>query len=156
MNMKEIHNKFGLRHKETGKIVTYYTDSNGDADGCATQYILDKSSDDQELWFVDIAENAEWVRLNSTEWYNAGHDTPTHYLKPDELEVVEINITIKAEPVDVTIPTPLEYFEAKYSETNPGHLEHLKKLLAEGQISNYSIYDLQEYLRDLPEKENKS
>lgn len=142
--MDEIHNyKFGLRHKKSGKIVTYYIVPNN-GDDC---YVLDISS--EKLWFVDTKENAEWVRQYSTEWYNACHDTPNHSFKPEELEVVEINIIIKAEKVDVTIPTPLEFFEKKY-KTNPSHLEYLKKLIKEEDSTlsqYYNLYELKEYLR---------
>jgi len=122
--------------------------------------LLDTSS--KELWFVDTAENAEWVRQNSTEWYNAGHDTPTHDFKPNELEVVEINVTIKAEPVDIKIPTTYEFFEARYAKENPGHWEYLKKLMIEAKSDKrpftYSLYDLRETLAlaKLPDKQIKT
>jgi len=148
--MDEVHNKFGLRHKKSGKIITYRTESNS-GEGVSEQHILDDYS--EELWFVDTAENAEWVRLNSTPWYNAGHDTPTHYYQTDELEVINIDVIVKTEPVDVKIPTPYEFFEAKYAKKNPKHWERLKKTFEDPNAKDfdYGLYDLQEFLRKTPE-----
>jgi len=163
--MNEIRKKYGLRHKKTSEIVTYNVTSNAGCDSCGdTTTTLGLGISDQ-MWVVDTPRHAEWVRLNSTEWYNADYDTPvTRDLEPKELEVVQIDVVIKVEKVDIKIPTMLELFEARYAKSDPGHFEYLKKLIEEGEIKGYSYYDLldtfpasqSEDANKVPDKENKS
>lgn len=143
--MKEVKNKYGLRQKSTGQLVGYCTSSNADGDCCVEeQYILQPGSD--QLWLVDDPEQAEYVRLNSTEWYNAGFDTPTNNLDSDDLEVVEVNVEVKVEPVEVSLPTPYEFFEARYAKKEPRHWEYLKgeieKCAGTSQEIRYGWHDI--------------
>ena len=122
-----VKDKFGLRFKSSGKIVTHYKESNGCSDCCGEfQHVLSER-DTEEIWSVDTPENAEWVRLNSTQWYNAEYDTPTNDLDPEDLEVVKINIIISTSilPVQNNLPTQEEFYTLKYKEREPEHYEHM-------------------------------
>lgn len=134
--MNEIKNKFGLRQKSTGKIVGYYTSQNS-GDGVELQHILEPGA--EKFWLVDDPEQAEFVRLNSTEWYNAGYDTPTNHIDTDDLEVVEINVEIKTTSVDVSLPTPYEFFETRYAEKDPRHWEYLKGKIKKDEGTRYAM-----------------
>lgn len=143
--MKEVRNKYGLRQKSTGQLVGYEISSNEGGDFCGEfQYILEVG--DERLWLVDDPQQAEFVRLNSTEWYNAGYDTPTHHFKADDFEVVVINVAVSAKSVEVSIPTPYEFFKAKYAKEDPEHWEYVKEMI-EKDRARYSWYDLQEQRR---------
>lgn len=89
--------KYGLRDKKTGEILSVWV--SGDEDG-GTEYHLDSYSNG--MWLVDRPEQAEYVRNFSTEWYNAGYDTPRHEFKAEELEVAEIEMDIKT--INVKLP----------------------------------------------------
>lgn len=89
--------RYSLRHKVTKKLVTFYTQSNEDGEFCIpVQYIIDLDAD-YPMWLVDTEEKAEEALKQSTEWYNASYDTPTHSysLKKEELEVVEVHLKIQ-------------------------------------------------------------
>jgi len=136
-----IHRKFGLRHKETGVVVGIDRSSNEGCNFCGeTQHILNK--DTAEMWLVDDAQLAEWVRYNSTEWYNAEYESPTHDFEPDELEVVEVEIITKVDPVKVSVPTPLEFYKRKYAKTEPAHWEYMKGLIESREKMGYTWQDL--------------
>jgi hypothetical protein len=103
---KEI--KYALKHKETGKLLGYSVTSNDGADFCSdTSYSLCHTN--SEKWYVDEPEHAEYVRRYSTEWYNAGYDTPNHHFEPEELSVVKVVIEIEEEELEVSLPTFEEY-----------------------------------------------
>lgn len=104
--------KYALKHKKKNKLVGYYTSSNDDGDFCCeTQYILDINEDN--MWYTDTPEHAEWVRNNSTPWYNANYNTPSHFLKANDLVVVKIETTTDMEEVEVKLPTYEEWARVK-------------------------------------------
>lgn len=130
-----------LKHKASGELIGYYTSSNNPGDDCVdVQYVLTEGVTDGRLWYVDDKYQAEYVRNFSTSWYNAGHDTPTHDFDADELEVVEVEITQKVTPVEVSIPTLKEYLKIAYKEKNPGHYEYCMKHI--DTLSPYNYYEL--------------
>lgn len=68
---------FTLRNKRTGEFVGWTSTSNDGAEFCvSTAYEFETNSD--RVWIVTSVEVAEYARTNSTEWYNAGYETPTH------------------------------------------------------------------------------
>ena len=102
--------RYGLRNKKTQAVLCVHRSSNEGADFCCeTQHILHESNrpiEDilmncnayDELWLVKDYETAKAAR-HSTEWYNAGYDTPSHAYsyKENELEVVKVYIEAKIE-----------------------------------------------------------
>jgi len=94
--------KYGLRHIESGRLVTVYTRSNAGHDFCCDQEHILSDLPDKPVWGVDERWHADWVRRHSTEWFNAGYDTPSHRFNPDELEVVKITIIQTVETVDTS------------------------------------------------------
>ncbi len=137
---------YGLRlisGKYKGKILGYRVSSNDAADFCgSTNTTLDEYEDN--MWLVDTAENAEYVRQVSTKWYNAGHETPKHNFKPEQLEVCKVEIEIVTEPVKVKIPTALEYYTEK-AKNDKGH-EYTIKRIKDGENIMYSLWDLKDYM----------
>lgn len=137
--------KYGLFHKGKNQLLGFTVQSNADGDCCCDMaYSLDTDTDNE--WLVDDALTAAYVRQYSTEWYNAGYDTPINRFEPEELEVVKVTIT--TEVVDVTVPTFEEYLREKYLDKeskyyNPGHVEFIMgELKKGGQFAPYSVYDL--------------
>lgn len=139
--MKQI--KHALKHKKSGKLVGYCTSSNRDGEFCCdTQYILEINDDN--IWYVDSKEHAEWVRHNSTEWFNAGYDTPTHYFKSSELIVVEAIITTK--DIEVEIPSYEEMAKWK-SKGNKKDFDFYMYQKKEHPEITYDLYDLKKMIR---------
>ncbi len=86
--------RYGLLHLKTKQLLGFYTVSSDGADDCVSvQYILDQYENRDKLWIVRSRELAEAVRLNSTAWYNASYETPSHAFTADELKVVEVTIS---------------------------------------------------------------
>jgi hypothetical protein len=164
--MKTI--KYGLRDKKTGKLMGFYTRANPeDCEGVSVTYNLSKNG--ETAWLVGTPEHAEYVRLNSTEWYNAGYETPENEYDPNELEVVKVEQTIEVNPVEVKIPTIEEYMKLRYlrkdlKHYNPAHYKYCMKALKDSNFKKnsgyssdikYNLYDLQELERELAELKNK-
>lgn len=148
--MKNTETKFTLRHKESGELVKYYTNSNKDGDFCCeTQYCICVDEHSKDVWYAETPEEAEWVRLNSTRWYNANYETPTHSrsFEPEDFEVVSLEVKTVIEKVDVKIPTTIEYLEWKYAKKEPEHLKYLKEQIALGYEISTSIWDIMGYVR---------
>jgi hypothetical protein len=143
---------FGLRNIKTKQLVGVSTRSNAGGDCCCeTQYLLDLSGDTP--WIVEDALTTAWVRENSTEWYNAGYDTPTNEYDPATLEVVEIELVVK-KVNQPKLPTLEEYYKRRY--TNPDirtydmkHYTWVMSKACEYQRSRqmYTMYDLYDLLR---------
>jgi hypothetical protein len=135
--------EYRLRHIKSNEMLGFYTDSNEGGDFCYdVQYILDTGRDN--FWSVDTPEHAEWVRLNSTRWYNADYSTPTHYYKPEELEVVGVIVEIKE--IKVQLPTLLEYYTWKANK-DKGYKNILKEYTERGRDENISYFQMTEYIR---------
>jgi len=146
MVTKEIMNKFGLYHKRENIILNYRTSPNRNADFCGTtQYLLCKSGG-IDLWLVDDAYNAAYVRKYSTPWYNACYETPTSYFEAEELEVVAVEVKINTTPIDIKVPTMSEYLEIKYKETERPHYDYCMKNIK--GLSPYNLYEFFDLLRD--------
>lgn len=140
--MKEIKNKYGLREKKTGKLLSFNRTKNR----CdAVEYCHDLRVDENsETWLVDNPRQAEWVRHNSTEWYNADHNTPRHHYEAHELEVVEVNVSIRVTLMNVKVPTPYEYFKSKYAKKDPRHWASLQEAFKDKRRSpTYSWWELE-------------
>jgi len=135
--------KYGLRNKKSKKIVGYIISSTDDGvEGVSEIHTL--SDEDENMWLVDDPKHAEWVRLNSTAWFNALYDTPDHKFEADDYEVVEVVIIQTVKPVKVKIPTQLEMLELKYSKKEPAHFKHLKKLINKGEEVYGTLWDYKE------------
>jgi hypothetical protein len=152
---------YGLRHKASGELLGVYTTSNAGGDCCGDEsYHLTTSSDIP--WMVETKLNASYVRMFTTPWYNAGYETPENSFKPEELEVVKIEIRedVNAEEPDF-IPTFAEYMKIVYNTPggkryNPGHYKMvMDNCKRHGHEGHYSIYDL-ERLNDTRAKEKKT
>lgn len=94
--------RYVLRNKKTGKLLKYVIQANPeDCEGTSLSYTISEYGDD--IWHVDTPEQAEWVRLNHTKWYNAVKETPSHChnYDPDDYEVVKQVITTEEEKVDI-------------------------------------------------------
>lgn len=88
---------YGLCDKKNGNLVYVRTDSNYEKGDCCypVRYELtfDKS-DGGNIWLAEDRETAEKARTTNTEWYNAEFRTPGNPFKPEDLEVVEIDLKI--------------------------------------------------------------
>ena len=135
--------KYGLLHKKSGKIIGFETLSNSDGAYCVgVKYELDHYVNNQ--WLVDKPEHAEYVRNHSTEWYNAGYDTPNHSYKNSELEVIKIIQTINVE--SVKIPTYKEYIELKRKKISEKDYEFYKHQYQKNSKVIYYLSDLLDIL----------
>ena len=96
---------------------------------------------------VDNAIQADWVRQNPTEWFNADFGTPSHSYEPDELEVVEVQIKVQVtiDSVDTRAPTPYEYFKMKYEKKEPAHWKYLQELMS---IDEHGVLTFKRVNRD--------
>jgi len=155
MEVQEVKNKFGLRQKSTGELVGYEISSNEGGEFCGeNQYLLQVGS--KQIWLVDDPENAEFVRLNSTPWFNADYDTPTNDLDPDDLEVVEIDMTVNVQSVEVSIPTPYEFYEERYAKKEPRHWKQLKEEIKKDAGTRHEVrYGWHDILTAREEKKRK-
>jgi len=143
--------KYGLMHAESGKMLTVRQSSNHGGDFCCdVQHILE-DDEDNPVWLVDEPEHAEYVRLHSTEWYNADYSTPTHRHGYDsaELKVVKYAVIVETEDVDVSIPAYPEYLKMKYTnKRDKAHRDHClemwTKLHGTTSQPRYNLYDLYE------------
>jgi hypothetical protein len=87
--------RYGLRHIPSDNICGFTTTGNCEGDFCnEVSFELDHVAGN-EMWLVESYEEAEYVRTHSTEWFNAGYMTPQNPYDPSELEVVNIEISIR-------------------------------------------------------------
>lgn len=87
--------KYAILHKKSNKLMTFSTTANDDGEFCTSvEYSIELYSPDEPIWMVDTREKAEYVANTDTAWYNAGYDTPRNSYAGEELEVVEIKISI--------------------------------------------------------------
>ena len=137
---------YGLRHIKSGKTLSFSTVSNAGSGFCGETSTYLSVGGDRD-WVVESLANAEYVRNYSTEWYNAGYDTPSHEFDSEELEVVEITISVQA-VAGAKVPTIEEYLKVRYKEDNPGHYEYCMSLLHGHDKLSYSLYELNELIRE--------
>ena len=151
---------YGLKHKESGNLIKFFTTSNRGGDFCVDySYNLVEDNDNGDLgslWLVNDPLIAEYVRNFSTKWYNAGMESPYHNFKPEELEVVKV--VIETSTIEVKIPTVEELLISKYGKG--GRYEDLNTLnwclkgIKSGSIeSSYDLYELLEYKEEMERKE---
>jgi len=147
-----IKNGYGLRDKKTKELIGVSTRSNeGRCDCGELTYSLCRYADIP--WVVGDKLTATYVKYNSTAWYNSDYEMPENELNPDELEVVKIDLKVKAEP-ELVLPTFEEYMEWKYKSRksksfDEGHYEYImKKYRAKPGCYRYQIYDIRDMVRD--------
>jgi len=73
----------------------------------------------ETIWIVERRIIASYVRSNTTEGYNATHNCPVNPFKPEQLEVVRIDISAQAVEPD-PLPTLQEYLELKFNTPGRG------------------------------------
>lgn len=154
--------KYALRHKKSKKIVCFEKMSNQGQDCCVSVTCDLKLDDGREcpprnIWYADSAEHAEWVRLNSTPWFNADYKSPRHHdLEAEDLEVVTVEIKIKTETVETSIPTVEEFYSRKYEKKNPKHLKELLKEIKTGhRVVGYLYSEYLSLIEEEKKEENK-
>jgi hypothetical protein len=138
--------KYGLRLKKTGEILGFTTEPSNDSFSVGTIHRLDIH--ENNMWLVDEPENAEYVRMFSTDWYNASYETPDHAFKSEELEVVKVELTTETDSVEVKIPSVAEFFEIKFKEKSPDYYSYCKSALKKDNKIRYTYYDLMELKRN--------
>ena len=153
--MKTTVVKYGLQHVETGEMIgvdAAVSASLDGSDGDGLEYQLDCQGEQE--WLVDSPEHAEWVRLNDTEYYNAGYDTPQHMgLLPEQMRVVRVEKVVEVTPIDVKIPTKLEFDRKTYGKG--GKYEDLRHLaILEANIDDYNplYWDYVQHYRDVEKR----
>jgi hypothetical protein len=140
---------YGLLHKKENVLLGFTTEEDNSGESVGTIYTLGYG--DEQLWIVKDKLNASYVRLYSTEWYNAGYEHPINPYEPDELEVVKIELQAEIEE-PYPIPTFEEYMNLRYN--TPGKRsydpQHCKFVLDQqkqyGRYGIYSLYDLRDTL----------
>jgi len=155
---KKMTIKYGLRLKNTGELLGVSASSNEGSDCCVdTAYTLSTGCDNQ--WLVEDKLQAAYVRMFSTEWYNADYDTPINPYKPEEVEVVKVTMNIKVEPTEnIKLPTFDEYMIERYDTKgnphySPGHYESIKRQRDHGaKFAPYSFYDIKDMMWDRQRK----
>jgi hypothetical protein len=95
--------KYGLVNKKNGNVVVLDSKYNGDdryACGEYTYRLREEKSDLKDmsclndLWLLSSPQAVMAVLNESTEWFNADTpEKPNHSLKPDDFEILEVEIT---------------------------------------------------------------
>ena len=142
-----IKSGYGLFHKKSKSLLGVISESDDSGESIGTFYTLSYNQD--PLWIVNSKLTASYVRLNSTEWYNAGYETPVNPYDPDELDVVHIELKCKIEN-PYPIPTFEEYMKRKYlTEGSKSYDPKWYDYIIDQRIKwnrgyKYSLYDLQD------------
>ena len=132
------------------------TSSNRDSDYCCDiQHILSlpsKYSDGEgDVWCVDEMSGATYVKHNSTSWFNAGYETPTHEFKPEELEVVEYEVIVNVREIkQQEYPDFLTYINVVYKDSE----NELKCMLGQYEMDKnikIGLYNYKKYLEKIVE-----
>ncbi len=130
--------KYGIMFNS--KILGFATSENSGGECVSVSYELDDNSGN--MWLVDTPEHAEWVRQNTTPWYNAEYDSPKNSYVGKNTKVIKFETEISN--VEVKIPSFKEVmlFLDKIGNEN-GHSYFIDNPKHE---QKYSIYDLYQYL----------
>ena len=142
--------KCGYGLLKNNKIIGFSIDIAGkDAYASVSEmYTLNEYADN--IWIVKDKLQASYVRMHSTESYNAGYETPMNHFKPEELSVVKIEIKATVEEPEI-IPSFEEFMTLKYNTIdgksyNP---DWYNMIMADhkrrGVSGKYSIYDLRDF-----------
>lgn len=88
--------KYGLFHKAKKVLLTVEVKSDSDSEfSCDVCHTLSSYEDDGSVWLVGSKTQAEQARVNQSAWYDAGYTRPCHSFEPEDLEVVEVELTFK-------------------------------------------------------------
>jgi hypothetical protein len=142
---------YGLRYKPKNIILGVEITSNTGCHDCGDDtYTLSEHVD--VPWIVEDELNAAYVKMFSTQWYNAGYKTPVNDYKPEDLEVVKI--TLKIDKIkQMSIPTFEEYMQQRYNTPGERHYDpgHYTYIMSEykkhpDSFTAYSLYDLKDLM----------
>jgi hypothetical protein len=157
--------RYGLRYKKDGKLLSIHATSNAGGDFCVSvAYELVDWGDDNS-WLVESPEHAEFVRHNSTPWYNAGYDSPINNYDAKDLQVVRVITEVEEEEVCVNLPAFEEMMRHMYNTEghkyyDPRHYIYIMNEYEKAKGTSrekelyYDLFQLFEYLSD-KEKEAK-
>lgn len=85
---------YGIKYKETGKLLEYELHPSGSDTGESTGLSCELTTCGQYPWLVDDYDNAEIVRCaGEVPWYNQDYNFPNNPLHQDDLEVVKVKLT---------------------------------------------------------------
>jgi hypothetical protein len=96
--MSKVITKYGLRVKGTEDILKYDSYYSHDENSVGYIYSFSKSGDSE--WLVGTIDLALNAMFNPPPEYNASYETPKHYYKPEDLEVVKVEQIINEEPIE--------------------------------------------------------
>lgn len=82
---------FTLRFIGTEKLVGFEVNSNSEGEFCAPNEFILTDWEDDPIWVVRSRQIAENAAKYSTQWFNAGFETPNNPFV-GHLEVVELSI----------------------------------------------------------------
>jgi hypothetical protein len=125
--------KYGLLYKE--KVLGYTVQGNEET--CRLSAYADN------MWLVDTSEHANYVRSNSTPWYNADYDTPVNSYDEKDLQVVEVEIMVRPYNTD-RLPSFEDVLRVIYKD-EPFHVSYVLETCPVSQRV-YSLYDYKRYL----------
>jgi len=154
-----IKSGYGLLHKNTNKIVGFEIRSNEGGDFCNSEK-CELSLDEDNIWIVEDKITASYARVNSTPWYNSGYEFPIVNIKPEELEVIKIEITATVEESEY-IPTFEEYMNLKYNRPGKKHYdpEHYKYYIEQyregASYAPVSLYDIKELMKEIGKEKRR-
>lgn len=109
-NKKEI--KYGLKYKGEFLFVEKFEHDDGDI------YKLVNYQTDNGIWLVSSIQNAEFVRFNSTEYYNADYSIPINNYNYIDLEIFKIEIELKTQEEKVQCLDSNNLLSAKFNFIN--------------------------------------
>lgn len=138
---------YGLFHKNKNSLLGVDSESDNSGESIGTYYTLSYNQD--PIWMVKNKLIASYVRVFSTEWYNAGYETPINPYEPEELDVVKIEVRCEIEE-PYPVPTFEEYMNKRYNTKGeksyaPDWYEYImKEHKPLGKFGHYSLYDLQD------------
>lgn len=137
--------RYGLKNSRTGDYASVFRSSNDGADFCGdSSYEFSTTTERDEIQTWAEAWEAEWARTNSTPWYNSGRQNPQHPRdwKPEEWEVVSIEMLITEHQVIPTMPTNRTVWEAD-------GVDERTMQMWESQGLGADIFRLRNYFRNL-------
>jgi hypothetical protein len=109
--------KYGLRHKKTGELAKIESYSNSpDSEFCGdSTYALEQSGNRD--WLVDDIIPVLFALKYTNTWYNSSEEYPVISIKPEDYEIVEIEIKEIHTVVETPhIPDVKEIIEKNYED----------------------------------------